>query len=162
MAGLLCLCGNGMSNTTVPSDSIIEIYRPRDIALAIHQETKLIDLWDEKTEYWYCQKCKRVTLIQRKTSKYLCSYSRIHSIPPPKIETLQGFSPLLFWKDDDFYIATEEDWIITVEDFVKQTPSRYEIRLSPDESKAHVFRTDTKEYQCTYVRDPPPDFLKEP
>ncbi len=162
MAGLLCLCGNGMSNTTVPSDSIIEIYRPGDITLAIDQETKLIDLWDEKIEYWYCHKCKRITLIERKTSKYKSSYSRIHSIPSPNMKILQGFSPLFFWRDNDFYRATEEDWEITVKDFVKRTPPHYIIRLSPDESKAHVFRTDTKEYQCTYVRDPPPDFLKKP
>jgi hypothetical protein len=47
-----------------------------------------------------------------------------------------------------------------VDEFLRNHPSRYLIKLSPDESKAFVFKPDTKEYLFTYVQDPMPDFSK--
>lgn len=160
MAGLLCLCGAVMSNSTAPSESIAEIHSPE--ALERGKDIELWDFSDEQWEYWHCQACQRVTVIDGKTGKYSKSYSRRMEQQPPCLDTLGEWQTLYYWSDREFYDGIEEEEKRTLGDFVQKHPPRYVIRLSPDESKAHVFRTDTKEYQCTYVRDPPPDFLKEP
>ena len=68
MAGLLCLCGAVMSNSTAPSESIAEIHSPE--ALERGKDIELWDFSDEQWEYWHCQACQRVTVIDGKTGKY--------------------------------------------------------------------------------------------
>ena len=159
MSRLLCLCDNGMENSTVPSDSIAEIYTTKAIAEAIGSKMELMDLCDEKYEYWYCQSCKRITVILRATGKYLASYSRVEGKDVPTSETLETWRELYFWRDREFYDATEAEWKITVEDFEKKHPSRYLIRLSPDEKTAYVFDHKTMEYLFAYIQDPMPEFV---
>ena len=77
MAGLLCLCNNGMSNSDVPSDSIAEIYKIERIKESIENNMDLVDLSDDDFEYWYCQNCKRITVLNNKTGHYYRSYSRV-------------------------------------------------------------------------------------
>ena len=160
MSRLICLCDSGMSNSDMPSDFIAEIYKPEAIAKAIDEKMELVDLWDETMEYWYCQECKRITVIDRKTCKYIRSYSRTVEAIHPVFSDVEQWQELLFWRDREFYEAIEEDDKRTVEDFVKKNPSRYLIRLSPDESKALVFSPQTKDYLFSYIQDPMPDFSK--
>ena len=160
MSRLICLCDNGMNNSTVPSDFIAEIYKPEAIAKAINEKMELIDLWDEELEYWYCQECKRITVINRKTGKYLCSYSRIVEENILSFSEVESWQELLFWRDKEFYDAIEEDDKLKVEEFIRKYPSRYLVRLSVDKSKALVFSPQTKKYLFSYILDPKPDFSK--
>ena len=161
MAGLLCLCGAGMSNSTDPSENIAEIYTPESIRNAVDEKMELIDLWNEDLEFWYCQECKRLTVIDRKSWHYLRSYYRVKENKPPHLEDVISWQELLFWRDREFYDGIEEDERRTVADFVQKHPSRYLIRLSPDEKRALVFSPVTKEYLFSYLQDPTPVFVKE-
>jgi len=158
MSRLGCLCGNGMSNSTVPSNSIAEIYKKEDFEKAIAEELELVDLWDEFQEFWYCPECKRITVINRNTGKYVRSYSRKKAEFPVQFETVKSWQELLFWRDQEFYDAIEEIEHRTVGDFVKCHPSRYLVRISQDLTLIHVFAPNTKEYLFSYVLDPTPDF----
>ena len=161
MARLSCLCDAGMSNSTVPSENIAEIYTPESIRKAVDETMELIDLWNEDLEFWYCQECKRITVIDRKSWHYLRSYYRIKEQAPLPFKEVSSWRELLFWRDREFYDATEAEWKITVEDFVRKHPSRYLIRLSLDETRALVFSPATHEYLFSYLQDPTPDFVKE-
>ena len=161
MAGLLCLCGAGMNNCTVPSDSIAEIYPKEELDKAIANGVELIDLWNEKWEFWYCQECKRITVIDRNTGKYVRSYFRRKQITPISFSSVVAWKELFFWRDKEFYDATESSWHLTVGDFVKCHPSRYIIRISTDLSIAHVFAQQTKDYLFSYRIDPTPEFLQK-
>ncbi len=160
MSRLCCLCGNAMSNSDVPSDSIALIYTSSYISKCIAVQLALLDLWDDNYECWYCQKCKRITVIDRKTGKYLRSYLRVAEDRHLFFAEVETWQELMFWRDREWDNATEEDDKLTVEDFVKKYPSRYLIRLSPDESKALVFSPQTKDYLFSYIQDPMPDFSK--
>ena len=160
MAGLLCLCNNGMGNSDVPSDSIAEIYRKEAIENAIINDMDLVDLSDDDFEYWYCQKCKRITVINNRTGHYLRSYSRVHEDEHPLFDEVASWQEILFYRDREFYDAIEENDKIKVGEFVQKYPSRYLVRLSPDETKAFVFAPQDKAYLFTYALDPKPDFDK--
>ena len=161
MAGLLCLCGCGMCDCTAPSENIVEIYPPNELKRAIDKKTELVDLRSEKLEYWYCQECKRITVIERTTGHYARSYARKQECPAPPFTEVSSWQELLFWRDREFYDGIEEDERRTVADFVQKHPSRYLIRLSPDEKRALVFSPVTKEYLFSYLQDPTPVFVKE-
>ena len=161
MSGLLCLCGNGMDNCTVPSDFIAEIYRKNALEKAISEEMELVELWDENLEFWYCQKCRRLTVIDRHSWKYLRSYSRKVLERPVQFAEVRDWQELFFWRDREFYDAIEEVAHQTVGEFVKQHPSRYEMRLSADEMIVHVFSRGERNYLFSYLLDPRPDFAKE-
>ena len=161
MAGLLCLCGVGMNNCTVPSDFIVELYSKEDLDKAIANKTELIDLQNEKSEFWYCQECKRITVIDRKTGKYVRSYFRTKQTPQVTICSVHDWSEIYFWSDKEFYDATEECWHVTVGEFIKSHPSRYLVRLADDLTVAHIFSPQSQEYLFSYCLDPTPDFVKK-
>ncbi len=149
-----------MSNSTAPSDFIAEIYRKDDFEKAVAVEMELVDLWDEFREFWYCQECKRITVIDRKIGNYACSYSRKKLATPVLFETIRDWQELLYWRDQEFYDAIEESVHRTVGDFVKFHPSRYNVRISPDFTLVHVFASRTGEYLFSYVLDETPDFAR--
>ncbi len=161
MSRLGCLCGNGMSNSTVPSDSIAEIYSRDDFEKAMAVKMELIDLWDENQEYWYCQKCRRITVIERKTGLYVSSYSRKVLDVTIQPEVIHDWQELLFWRDKEFYDAIEENEHITVGEFLRLHPSRYLARMASDRTTVHVFTPETQEYLFSYVLDPKPDFKED-
>jgi hypothetical protein len=154
MAGLLCICGNGMSNSEMPSENIAEIYTKDALEKAIAEKVELIDLWNDNWEYWFCPLCKRVTVVNRKTRRYTCSYSCQNVKSPVTLKSLQGWEEIFFWHDKDFVDATEASPHVTVKDFMVQHPSRYLIRLSPDKSVAHVFSSQDGQYLFCYAQDP--------
>ena len=154
MAGLLCICGNGMSSSMAPSENLAEIYTKEALEKVVAEGMELLDLMDEDWEYWFCPKCKRVTVINRKTWKYTCSYFPRKVKSPVALEPLQGWQEIFFWHDKDFYDAIEDSTHVTVKDFMVQHPSRYLIRLSPDKSVAHVFSSQDGQYLFCYAQDP--------
>lgn len=161
MSRLRCLCGNGMSNSTVPSDSIVEIYRKEDLNKAIEKRMELVDLWDEFREFWYCQVCKRITVINRRTGEYIHSYSRQTLDNSVEYDNILDWQELFFWRDHEFYDAIEEIEHRSVEDFVRRHPSRYLVRISHDLALVHVFSPHTMAYLFSYILDPSPDFAKK-
>ena len=78
----------------------------------------------------------------------------------PEFAEVKDCQKIMFWRDEEFYNAIEETDKQKVDEFLRDHPSRYLIRLSLDESKAFVFKPETKEYLFTYVQDPMPDFSK--
>ena len=69
MAGLKCKCGNRLSNTDVPSKNIILVYEKSYVQHVIDTQKKILlinfeTLKDEKFEFWYCPKCKRVMKVE--------------------------------------------------------------------------------------------------
>lgn len=161
MAGLLCLCGVGMNNCTVPSDFIVEIYKKEDFDKAIANKTELIDLWNEKWEFWFCQECKRITVIARNTGKYVRSYFRTKESTAIEYSSVADWSEIYFWCDKEFYDATEASWHITVGEFIKRHPSRYLVRLASDQTVAHIFSPQSREYLFSYRVDSTPDFVQK-
>lgn len=161
MSRIACLCGNGMSNSMVPSKSMAEIYRKMDLENAISQKMELIDLWDENQEFWYCQECWRITVVNRKSGQYVSSYSRRRqAIAVPFVEVLM-WEELMFWRDQEFYDAIEENEHISVVDFIMYHPSRYLVRISPDLTLAHVFSPIDRDYLFSYFMDSKPVFTNE-
>ncbi len=160
MAVLLCLCGEPMGGSQVPCDSIVEIYTKEAIDAKIANNTDFVDLWDKNYTYWYCPRCKRLTITEDSTRHYYRSYSRIHENEHPSFEEVASWQEILFYRDREFYDAIEENDKIKVGEFVQKYPSRYLVRLSPDETKAFVFAPQDKAYLFTYVLDPKPDFEK--
>ena len=158
MAGLICLCEERMGGSACPNDNFVEIYTKEALEKEIQNGTDFIDLMDEIYTYWYCTKCKRLTLTLNETGQYYRSFSRVVEKKHPVFTEVAEWREYMFWRDREFYDAIEENDKQTVEEFLRDHPSRYLILLSPDESKAYVFSPKTKEYLFSYIQDPMPDF----
>ncbi len=161
MGGLLCLCGNGMSDISYPSENIAEIYTREDFEKAASKQMELVDLSDSNQEYWYCQICQRLTVIDRKSGKYKCSYSRKTLPGTIMFENVKDWQELFYWGDKEFFDAIEDTEHVTVGEFLELHPPRYLVRISPDRTIAHIFKPCDKEYLFSYVLDPKPDFKEE-
>ncbi len=79
MAGLKCLCGASMKNSSRPSENIIHVYSDTEIDEATERDMD-IKLWDFYTkerpyEYWCCTHCKRVSVVDEATNKVVCVYA---------------------------------------------------------------------------------------
>ena len=120
----------------------------------------LVDLSDDDFEYWYCQNCKRITVLNNKTGHYYRSYSRVIENEHPLFEEVASWQEIIFYRDREFYDAIEENDKIKVGEFMQKYPPRYSIRLSPDETHAFVFSPQDHSYLFTYRLDPKPDFSK--
>ncbi len=132
----------------------MEICRKEDFEKAVAEEWDLVDLCDEVREFWYCQECKRITVIHRRKGKYMSAvFFREKREFPVSLDTAQNWQELLFWRDKEFYDAIEESEHRTVGDFVKAHPSRYLVRISRDLALVPVFSTQTKAYLFSYVKD---------
>ena len=153
MSRLLCKCGHGMSNSDVPSDSIVEIFRPKEIASAISNRMELIDLWNKQVQFWYCQHCKRITLINNNTGRYIKSYIKASEDNVKPFSEHSDWDELIFYRDCEIYNATEAIWHITVEQFMKMHSTRYKVILSPSEEIVRVFHPYTNEYLFSYQED---------
>ena len=160
MAGLLCLCGEPMGGSQVPCDSVVEIYTKEAIDLEIANDTDFVDLWDKNYTYWYCPKCKKLTITEDSTGRYYRSYSRVIDHEHPLFAEVASWKEIIFYRDREFYDAIEENDKLKVGEFIRKYPPRYSIRLSPDETHAFVFSPQDHSYLFTYRLDPKPDFSK--
>ncbi|MBO4618889.1 MAG: hypothetical protein J5654_02150 [Victivallales bacterium] len=160
MAVLICLCGERMGGSACPNDNFVEIYRREFIDQEIQKNLEFMDLWNKDYIFWYCPVCKRLTLTSIPRKTYDRSYIRTIEEIHPEFAEVSSWQEILFWRDWEFYNAIEADAHQPLAQFVRENPPRYLIRLSPDETTAHVFRPDSHEYLFSYVQEPMPDFEK--
>ncbi|MBQ6472950.1 MAG: hypothetical protein IJJ33_13280 [Victivallales bacterium] len=152
MAGLLCKCGEGMSNGSLPSENILEIHEGEVIESLIVQETRLIELYNEHFEYWYCPVCHRVTeLFNVPNGKIHRRFVRVLEGTHPALEDLTCWRKIYCFTDQEVYEAIETDEHITIEGFLRKYPLRRIVRLSPDESRALVYDGETSRYRYSYL-----------
>lgn len=123
MARLKCVCGAGLSNTTAPSDNILYVFTKAEVDNAINNNSG-ITLYDFETgingeyEYWYCQDCKRVMVVERKPCGRLIDSYRSCSSFEAVIE--QDLTEFYVFSDIDIYNAEEDDINISLSDFIDQ------------------------------------------
>lgn len=158
MSGLKCLCGKNMHFIEVPSEVIVGLYTDKIIENAIQTNALLVDLYDDDYEYWYCPKCKRITEISHATRKYTRSYFKKIENEVPELNELSQWQNITFYRDKETYDAVESDDSITVQEFLRIHPSRYIIRLSPDETRALVYTPKDHSYLFSYLLEPMPDW----
>ena len=123
MARLKCVCGAGLSNTTAPSDNILYIFTKVEVDNAINNNAE-ITLYDfetgvnEEYEYWYCQECKRVLVVERKPcGRLIDSYISCSSCEAVSEQELTEF---YVFSDIDIYDAEEDDINLSLSDFIDQ------------------------------------------
>ena len=68
MSRLMCQCGAGLNNSSVPSENVLVVVAKSDVDNALINNSS-ISLYDFETgiisdyEYWYCPSCRRVTVV---------------------------------------------------------------------------------------------------
>ncbi|MBQ6472949.1 MAG: hypothetical protein IJJ33_13275 [Victivallales bacterium] len=155
MARLLCKCGEGMSNSTLPSENILEIHDGEAIGALITSGTRLIELYDEHSEYWYCPVCHRVTeIVYEPEARLNRRFVRVCEDTHLALEDLACWRKIYCFTDQEVYEATETDDHITIEGFLRKYPLRRIVRLSPDESRALVYDGETSRYRYSYLLEP--------
>lgn len=123
MARLKCVCGVGLSNTNAPSDNILYVFTKAEVNNAINDDVE-ISLYDFETsinrehEYWYCQDCKRVMVVERKPCGRLTDSYSICSSYESVIE--RDLTEIYVFSDIDIYNAEEEDINLSLSDFIQR------------------------------------------
>ena len=153
MAGLGCTCGHGMGTSADPSPYIVAVYYDYEVLNAIKEQNdlRLCDFkmeWDEvnncekiymqrkdPVEYWYCPRCRRVHEIHIGLGHILRTYKRT-LIERSLLDGAEKWRQVFVFLDMATYKATDEDWNITLKEFVEKWPFPCTFRLSPDERKA--------------------------
>ncbi len=146
-----------MSNSTCPSPCQLYVYTEKEVqdAIAYCPDLGWFDFiggWDpltesrrnyyqrdEKMEYWYCPKCKRVHEVEVKTGRVMRIYKRTKRIPAEAMVT-----SLCVYRKVQVYPYTEElgnpplDWI------VHHVPHKYSYKISEDETKVTAYDSEGK------------------
>lgn len=141
MARLKCICGAGLSNTDAPSDNTLYIFTKAEVDNAINNNSE-ITLYDFETgingeyEYWHCQDCKRVMVVERKPCGRLTdSYIRCSS---SELVSEQELTEFYVFSDIDVYNAEEDDINISLSDFIHQYGEEHLRFITAD--KKNVFK----------------------
>ena len=141
MARLKCVCGSGLSNTNAPSDNILYVFTKAEVDNAINNNAE-ITLYDFETcinegyEYWYCQDCKRVMVVERKPcGRLIDSYSSCSSCEAVSEQALTEF---YVFSDIDIYNAEEEDINLLLSVFIHQYGEEHLRFITAD--KKNVFK----------------------
>ena len=149
MARLGCKCGAIMGTSECPSPYSLDIFYDSEIQSALADDPclKLNDFltgWSEKegcqrnyqhrktpVEYWYCTECHRVYEVQAiPRGRWLRIYNRSDTVIDADYST---WKKIFVMPDTVTDASTEENWEITLDDYLKQHDSvRY--YLSPDET----------------------------
>lgn len=155
MARLKCTCGNGLSNSDVPSENIINVFREKTIN-AVLQKTPKISLFDFETsecneyEYWYCPACQRIHVVEKVPNgmvvkKYKAIDSNVR-VPLKNMDVIYMFTAT------EIYDAEESDFEITLSDFLDQNDGTHMYYLDPVEDKVYK-RTENALLQPIYERE---------
>lgn len=155
MARLKCTCGNGLSNSDVPSENIINVLREKTIN-AVLQKTPKISLFDFETsedneyEYWYCPACKRVHVVEKAPSGMVVKkYKAIgNGVQVP----LKNMDVIYMFTATEIYDAEELDFGITLSDFLDQNAETHMYYLDPIEDKVYK-RAENDFLQPIYERE---------
>ena len=155
MARLKCICGAGLSNTNAPSDNILYVISKTDVDNAI-QKNAGITLYDFETsingshEYWYCQICKRVMVVERKPcGKLIDSYSISQS---SETKHVQDFTMFYAFSDEDIYNAEEDDLNLLLSDFINQHGEEHLFFATPD--KKEIYKSSQNNgYILIYIKE---------
>lgn len=155
MARLKCICGAGLSNTNAPSDNILYIFTKKDVDNAI-QSNASITLYDFETsinvihEYWYCQICKRVMIVERKPcGKLIDSYSSCQS---DEVKSEQDLTMFYAFSDVDIYNAEEDDMSLLLSDFINQHGKDHLFFATHDKKKILKSSHDSN-YMLIYIKE---------
>lgn len=145
MARLKCVCGAGLSNTTAPSDNILYVFTKVEVDNAINNNSE-ITLYDfetginEEYEYWYCQDCKRVMVVERKPcGRLIDSYSSCSSCEAVSEQELTEF---YVFSDIDIYNVEEDDINISLSDFIHQYGEEHLRFITADKKKVFKISQD--------------------
>ena len=123
MSKLKCICGNGMSNSDVPSENIISVFRETNVKHAF-EKTPKVSLFDFETsnsdgyEYWYCPNCKRVHVVENVPNGLVVK--RYHPSDCEEIVSIADMKPLYVFSAIEIYDAEEKNFEMTLEDFIEQ------------------------------------------
>lgn len=141
MARLKCVCGAGLSNTNAPSENILYVFTKAEVNNAIINNAE-ITLYDFETgkngeyEYWYCQNCKRVMVVERKPcGRLIDSYSSCSSC---EVVSEQELTAFYVFSDIDIYNAEENDTNLSLSDFIDQYGEEHLRFITAD--KKNVFK----------------------
>lgn len=133
MSKLKCTCGNGMSNSDVPSINIIRVFKEANIKLAL-DETPNVTLFDYETsdgdgfEYWYCQDCKRVHVVENIPNGTVVR--RYQLADSEEEASIDGMEAIYVFSATEIYDAEEESFDLTLGNYIEQN------------GESHVFYVD--------------------
>lgn len=155
MARLKCVCGAGLSNTNAPSENIIYAFTKDEVDTAIKNNSR-ITLYDFETgfsgehEYWYCQDCKRVMVVERKPcGRLIDSYCSCSSCEEANEQDLKQFYA---FSDDDIYNAEEDDINILLSEFINQHGDEHSYFIAADKKNVYKLAQDSK-YKLFYTKE---------
>ena len=83
MSRLGCKCGETLSWVACPSENIIHVWHKTDVdnKLTVRPLVTALDFYSEDSEfgyeYWYCTKCKRIMVVNVKTSRIRYIYKKV-------------------------------------------------------------------------------------
>lgn len=123
MSKLKCTCGNGMSNSNVPSINIINVFKEANVKSALDESPK-VTLFDFETsdsdgfEYWYCQDCKRVHVVENIPNGTVVK--RYQSVDSEKETSINGMEAIYVFSETEIYDAEEENIDLTLGDYIDQ------------------------------------------
>ena len=145
MARLKCVCGAGLSNTNAPSDNNLYVFTKAEVDNAIANNAE-VTLYDFETgingeyEYWYCQDCKRVMVVERKPcGRLIDSYSRCSSC---EVVSEQELSEFYVFSDIDVYNAEEDDINISLSDYIHQYGEEHLYFITDDKKNIYKLSKD--------------------
>ena len=133
-----CKCGETLSWVSCPSENIIHVWHKTDVdnKLTDRPLVTALDFYSEDSEfgyeYWYCTECKRIMVVNVKTSRIRYIYK--------KSCTLDVLSDISNWHDQIYYIndidldrLTDENIDLTLRDLINEYVKTFFV--SPDLKK---------------------------
>lgn len=143
MARLKCTCGNGMSNSDAPSTNTLRVFTVTGVELALENDPS-ITLFDFETsvdgdyEYWYCPVCQRVHMVENiPNGTTVRTYIVSTKTEKPDLEKAKA---VYVFSATEIYNAEEENFRITLKDFIKQTRNSHKYYI--DEAGKMVYAAD--------------------
>lgn len=155
MARLKCVCGAGLSNTNAPSENILYVFTRTEVDNAINNNSK-ITLYDFETdinreyEFWYCQDCKRVMVVERKPCGRIIDSYNICSSRETVSE--QDLTEIYVFSDIDIYNAEEDNIKLLLSAFIHQYGEEHLHLVSSDKKNIYK-RSHDNTYELIYIKE---------
>jgi len=155
MARLMCSCGDGLSNSDVPSNNVLYVFAKLEVDGALLSDAN-ITLYDFETgiedafEFWYCPNCKRVSVVESvPDGKVVVRYSISSSHEEMDLQNLNAF---YVFSDIDIYNAEENNPNILLSEFIIQHGD--ENLYYTDASKNKVYKLiQNNRYKTVYIKE---------
>lgn len=161
-----CSCGRYMSNSTCPSYSWLDVYYDFEINSAIQNEPSLTQHdfslgWSEQNErqvryanhpgyveYWYCLHCKRITEVGGDDLAVARVFKRV---PPTQDLDVRGWKTIYILPDVETTYCDDHAPEKLLSNFMAERNYPYDLKLSPDETRAVAIRKTTGVARFEYV-----------